>query len=196
MSDFDRELEQELRRILDPISAVPIPPRRSLESGGTMKKLLGGAGAAVGLKILTGIAAAAAAITVAGAATEVATTGSLNPNDWGQQVTQQVQTCKDTLRASGTRGIGQCVSQFAKQHGATVSDTKASGARANGNANGKTKGNSSTNPNSHGKNKGNANGHGNGNGQGKGANATTTSVVEPEASDPPARPAVSIRPNA
>src|SRR5579872_310367 len=123
MSDFERELEQELHRILDPISAQPIPPRRSSETGGTMRKVLGGAGAALGVKILTGVVAAAAAITVAGAATEIATTGSLNPSDWGQQVSQQVQTCKDTLRASGTRGIGQCVSQFAKQHGAAVSAT-------------------------------------------------------------------------
>ncbi|HEY1455053.1 MAG TPA: hypothetical protein VGG31_01035, partial [Candidatus Dormibacteraeota bacterium] len=141
MSDFDRELERELHRILDPIMAAPVPPRRSLGSGGIMKKkLLGGAGAALGLKVLTGIAAAAAAITVAGAATEIATTGSVNPQDWGNQVSQQVQACKDTLRASGTRGIGQCVSQFAKQHGAAVRASHASGPRDNGN--GKAKGSS------------------------------------------------------
>lgn len=122
-----------------------------------MKRLLGGTGVAIGLKVLTGIAAAAAALTVAGAATEVATTGSLNPTDWGQQVSHQVQVCKDTLRASGTRGIGQCVSAFAKQHGQAVSAShKASNARTNGQDN--------SNANSHGKNKGNANGHGNGKG--------------------------------
>ena len=56
-----------------------------------MKKLLGGVGAAIGVKLLTGIAVAAAAVTVAAAATEVASTGSINPADWGQQVSQQVQ---------------------------------------------------------------------------------------------------------
>jgi hypothetical protein len=103
-----------------------------------MRKLLGGAGAALAVKIASGFAVAALAATAAGAATEVAVTGSLNPADWGKQVTQQVQLCKDTLRASGTRGIGQCVSQFAKQHGKIVSaEHRASNARQNqGNGNG------------------------------------------------------------
>lgn len=135
-----------------------------------MKKLLGGAGAALGVKILTGIAVAAAAATVAGAATEVATTGSLNPSDWGQQVTQQVQTCKDTLRASGTRGIGQCVSQFARQHGALVSGQHASGARENGKDNGNGNGNGNGNANGHSKNKDTGNnGHGHGSANANGA---------------------------
>lgn len=122
-----------------------------------MKRLLGTAGAAVTAKMLTAVVVAAAAVTVAGAATETAITGSLNPNDWGKQVTQQVQTCKDTLRASGTRGIGQCVSQFAKQHGALV----ASEARHHGN--GKDNGNGNGNGNSaNGKDK--SKGHGLGNG--------------------------------
>lgn len=132
-----------------------------------MKKLLGGAGAAIGLKVLSGFAVAAAAATIAVAATEVATTGSLNPSDWGQQVTQQVQTCKDTLRASGTRGIGQCVSQFAKQHGALVSG-HASDARENGNGHGNGNGNGSGNANGHSKDK--SNGHGNSSGHGGSGN--------------------------
>jgi len=146
-----------------------------------MKKLLGGAGVAIGLKVLTGIAAAAAAIVVAGAATEVATTGSLNPQDWGQQVSHQVQVCKDTLRASGTRGIGQCVSAFANQHGKAVSSAhKASDARTNGkgNANGNANGNG--NANSHGKNKGNANGHGNG----KGSSDTSGTIPTSDNTEP------------
>ena len=117
-----------------------------------MKRLLGGTGVAIGLKILTGIAAAAAAITVAGAATEIATSGSINPQDWG--ISQQVHTCQDTVRASGTRGIGQCVSAIARHHGHGAA-SHASGARENGKDNGKDNG------------KGNANGHSN-NGQGNG----------------------------
>jgi hypothetical protein len=97
-----------------------------------MRRLFGGAGAALGAKLLTGFAVAALAMAGAGVTTEVATTGSLNPSDWGQQVTQQVQTCKDTLRASGVRGIGQCVSAFAKQHGKAVSaEHRNSDARTN-----------------------------------------------------------------
>ena len=116
-----------------------------------MKKLLGGAGAAFGLKIATGFAVAAMAATAAVAATEVAITGSVNPADWGQQVTQQVADCKASAARLGIHGIGQCVSQFANQHGKAVSDAhKASAAREHGNGNGN----------------GNANGNGNGNGNG------------------------------
>ena len=119
-----------------------------------MKRILGGAGAAIAVKAVTGFAVAALAATAAGAATEVAITGSVNPAVWGQQVKETVATCKDSLRASGTRGIGQCVSAFAKQHGKTVSNEhKASKAREN-------HGNSNGHSNGHG------NGHGNGNGNG------------------------------
>lgn len=146
-----------------------------------MKKLLGGVGAAIGVKLLTGIAVAAAAVTVAAAATEVASTGSINPADWGQQVSQQVQTCKDTLRASGTRGIGQCVSQFANQHGQAVSSTHASDARGhsqgNGNANGSANGNGNGNANGHSKDK--TNGTGNGNGSSSSHNPHASTAGEP-----------------
>ena len=116
-----------------------------------MRKLLSGAGAAIAVKIVTGFAVAALASTAAVAATEAALTGSLNPADWGQQVKQTVATCKETLRASGTRGIGQCVSAFAKQHGKIVSaEHRASGARlSHGNGNG------NANANGHSKDKGN-----------------------------------------
>ena len=117
-----------------------------------MRRLFGGVGAALGAKLLTGFAVAALAVAGAGVTTEVATTGSLNPSDWGKQVVQQVQTCKDTLRASGVRGIGQCVSAFAKQHGKIVSgEHRNSDARTNSHGNnGKNKGNNGNNGN-HGK---------------------------------------------
>ncbi len=181
MNDFERELESELHRILDPMTASPIPFRRVTDSGGTMKKLLGGVGAAIGVKLLTGIAVAAAAVTVAAAATEVASTGSINPADWGQQVSQQVQTCKDTLRASGTRGIGQCVSQFANQHGKAVSSAHASDARGhsqgNGNGNGNANGNGNGNANGQSKDK--TKGTGNGNGSSSSHNPHASTAGEP-----------------
>ena len=128
-----------------------------------MKKLLGGAGAAIGIKILTGFAVAAAAATFAVAATEVATTGSVNPLNWGQQVKQQVSDCKASAERLGVHGIGQCVASFARQHGDTVSDSPASNDKT------KTKtghtGNGSVNPNANAPdNGGKSNGHGSGNG--------------------------------
>ena len=124
-----------------------------------MKKLLGGAGAAIGVKILTGIAVAAAATTIAVAATEVATTGSVNPLNWGQQVTTVVNECKASAARLGVHGIGQCVSSFARTHGDTVSDSN--GKDKNGKDKTKTgvTGNGSPNPNAnapvggHGKSK-------------------------------------------
>jgi len=113
-----------------------------------MKRLLGGAGAAIGIKILTGIAVAAAATTVAVAATEVAITGSINPTNWGSQVTTVVNECKASAARLGVHGIGQCVSSFARTHGDTVSDSHAK--------NDKTKtgvtGNGSPNPNANAQN--------------------------------------------
>ena len=153
MNDFDREIERELSRILGPVDRATIPAWRVPASGGAMKRLFGGAGAALAAKLMTGFAVAALAAAGAGVASEVATTGSLNPNDWGQQVKQQVATCKATLRASGVRGIGPCVSAFAKQHGDLVSDSHhASNARDNNGKDG--------NNGNHGKGKGNSGGAG------------------------------------
>ena len=147
MSDFDREIERELSRVLGPADSASVPAWRAPASGGFMNRLLGGTGAAIAAKLAVGFAVVAFAATGAGVMTEVANTGSLNPNDWGQQVKQQVATCKTTLRASGVRGIGPCVSAFASQHGKQVSDQhKASDARTN-----KGKG--------HDKSNGNGNGH-------------------------------------
>jgi hypothetical protein len=161
MSDVGRELEETLHRVLDPISARPIPPRRSLHTRSAFRTVAGGAGAALTVKLLSGVAAAAAAVTVAGAVT----TGSLNPVDWGAAVTQRVQTCKDDIANSGQHGIGDCVSQLANTHGATV----ASDARHHGNPNDKSNanGNGNGNGNSNGSSNGNGNGGANGHGDGK-----------------------------
>jgi hypothetical protein len=159
MTNFEREMEHELHRILDPMTAAPIPFRRAMQPGGSMKKLLGGAGAAIGVKILTGIAVAAAATTFAVAATEVAITGSVNPTNWGQQVTTQVNACKASAERLGVHGIGQCVASFARTHGDTTSDSNGNG---NGDKGKKTKtgvtGNGSPNPNANAKPKTNGQG--------------------------------------
>ena len=87
---FERELEQELHRALDPIAAAPIPPRRTSGSSGMTRTLVGGAGAALGLKLVTGVAAVAFAAVAAGAATELVVTRSLNPSVWSRQVHQTI----------------------------------------------------------------------------------------------------------
>ena len=120
-----------------------------------MNRLLGGAGAAIGVKILTGIAVAAAATTFAVAATEVAITGSVNPANWGSQVVTQVNACKASAARLGVHGIGQCVASFARTHGDTTSASN-----GNKDTSGKTKtgkeGNGNANPNANAP----GNGHG------------------------------------
>ena len=137
-----------------------------------MKKLLGGAGAAIGLKVLSGFAVAAAAATIAVAATEVATTGSLNPLNWGQQVTQRVNDCKASAERDGVHGIGQCVASFARTHGKAVSAShKPAGAGDNGNANGHSKDKTV---------------HGNsGHGSGSGAGNSGVTPPKPPTTEPP-----------
>ena len=138
MSDFDRDIEKELDRVLGPVDSASIPAWRSPASGGLMKKILGGTGAAVAAKVVTGFAIG---VLAAAGATEATISGSLNPNDWGQQVVQQVNKCKAALQP-GQHGIGQCVSAFARQHGPTVSaDHRASNARTNSGNNRNGKGN-------------------------------------------------------
>jgi hypothetical protein len=173
MNNFEREMEHELHRILDPITAGPIPFRRPMQPGGSMKRLLGGAGAAIGVKILTGIAVAAAATTFAVAATEVAITGSVNPKNWGQQVVTQVNACKASAERLGVHGIGQCVASFARTHGDTVSD----GHPNNGKDKTKTgvTGNGSANPNANAKPK--TNGQSNSK---RPSIATTSEPTDPE----------------
>ena len=186
MNDFERELEHELHGIIDPITAGPIPFRRPMQPGGSMKKLLGGAGAAIGLKILTGIAVAAAATTFAVAATEVAITGSVNPANWGQQVTSVVDACKASAARLGVHGIGQCVSSFARTHGDTVSDSHAK--------NGKTKtgvtGNGSPNPKANAQN-GN---HGKPTDNGHGSGSSSATAGEPTDPAPIVHPSIPPQP--
>jgi hypothetical protein len=75
---------------------------------------------ATAAKSKVAIAATAAALaTGGGVAAKAAITGDANPFHWGHQVRQQVISCKDDL-APDEHGIGQCVSDFAKQHGQQV----------------------------------------------------------------------------
>jgi hypothetical protein len=126
---------------------------------------LSGGASALAVKAAAGFAVAVVTILAAAAVTEAAITGSADPSNWGRLVTQQVATCKAALK-TGEHGIGQCVSAFAKQHGDTVSDQRASGARLNhGNANGHDTATDEATNGGKGNGKGRGNGHGNGHGQ-------------------------------
>jgi hypothetical protein len=118
---------------------------------------MGGARAAIVVRVVTGFAVAGFTVVVAAAATEAAITGSANPANWGQQVRQQVVACKAALE-TGEHGIGPCVSVFASQHGKDNSN-RASGARLNhGNANGHNKGAGKANGKAGGKGNGGTHG--------------------------------------
>ncbi len=69
---------------------------------------------AVGFKSKVG-AAVLATLLATGGATGVA--AAATHGAFGQQVKQQVESCKDAL-GTGAHGIGDCVSDFAQQHGA------------------------------------------------------------------------------
>jgi hypothetical protein len=184
MSDLERELERELHRVLDPVSARPVPPRRAVQSRTGLKAVLGGAGAALTIKVLTGVAVAAAAVTVAGAAT----TGSLNPAVWGQQVSDQVAKCKEQAANSSQHGIGDCVSAFASQHGASVSSAARQHGNGNGNGNANAGGNGSSNGN------GKANGHSKDKSKDHTPPPQSSSTVEQEPTDPSTHGPVTISP--
>src|SRR5260370_42702775 len=66
-----------------------------------------------GLKSKVGVAVLAALLAT-GTATGAAAAASQGA--FGQQVKTKVESCKDAL-AKGTHGIGECVSDFAQQHG-------------------------------------------------------------------------------
>jgi hypothetical protein len=88
LGDSDLELESELHRILDPMVGGPIPLRHAPVRRGFVFRLVGGAGAALAAKTVTGVAIA---VLAAGAATEAVITHSLNPTTWAQQTLQVVE---------------------------------------------------------------------------------------------------------
>jgi hypothetical protein len=155
VSDIERELESELHRVLDPVASMPIPARRAVRSVGPVKTLLGGAGVALTVKILSGVAVAAAAVTVAGAAT----THSLNPSVWGRHVEQTVQTVANQRSQSVTSEAPQHGNGSAQGGGSSKSKGQDSNGTANGNGNGQGKSDGS-------------NGNDQGNGQGNGKDKT------------------------
>ena len=136
MEDLERELEFELHRVLDPILGVAIPARRSPMRHTYLQRLAGGAGGALAVKVLTGVAVAAAAATVVTAAS----TGTLDPTRLSRGINESVETCKSTL-AGQQGGIGQCVSAIAQHHGAPASYGQSGNGQGAGNGKDNSHGN-------------------------------------------------------
>ncbi len=112
---FDAWLERELQRQLNGVTPPSPGPAQAryqavmLNRRYRMLRILPASAAAKAI-------AAVAAVAAAGTVTATAVTGSPNPQVWGQQVKAAVEQCKDNLK-TGQHGIGECVSDFASQHG-------------------------------------------------------------------------------
>lgn len=121
---FDRWLDSQLQQHASahigpsPLAAQAQYHAAYVKSGAHLP-LLAKVAAVLTTKTAIGVAAAALAVSAAGASESVIT-GSTNPSDWGKQVVKQVNTCKDAL-APDSHGIGQCVSSFASKHGQSSS---------------------------------------------------------------------------
>ena len=140
---LDQLLQQELQRAAGNLEGpTPLAGQSAYHAaftaGGSAVSLFSSITAAVTTK--AAIAATAATLVVGGAAAGTVATGSPNPANWGSAVVAAVQGCKTTAgtgsdsakTASTARdNVGQCVSAFAKQHGAAerAEHSKASEAR-------------------------------------------------------------------
>jgi hypothetical protein len=180
---FETWLESQLNRSLHPVVASAAPPAAqqvltAAMAGGSALSLgsaLSAVSSAMSTKATAGVAAATIAVAGGGYAAGATITGSPNPLNWGQQVRTQVATCQaqrassartinhqpegqETAEdASQERGIGDCVSSFARQNGqnhrsansgeATTNAAAGNGgaAGAGGNANGGGRSNSAAN---------------------------------------------------
>jgi len=117
---FDQWLGQQLQVHASTHSGPsPLPAQAQYHAaylqGGVQLPLLAKIGAALTTKAAIGVTAGVLAVGAASAG-EAVITGSVNPSDWGKQVVKQVNDCKAAL-LPGSHGIGQCVSEFASQHG-------------------------------------------------------------------------------
>lgn len=126
---LERQLEQHAAKSSGP---TPSPAQAQYHAaylqGGLHMSVLAKAAALVSTKGAVGLAVAFLAVGAAGAATEIAATGSPNPSVWGANVVSTVRACKADLQP-GQHGIGQCVSEVAKTHGKEVSSSHSSNAR-------------------------------------------------------------------
>ncbi len=123
--DFESWLEQGLNRALNTHSGPsPLATQASYHaafvSGGAGLSLSSLITASLTSKLAAGAATATLIVGGGTVAAATAATGSANPSDWGQYISQTVvPACKAQL-ASGEHGIGDCVASIARQHGEEV----------------------------------------------------------------------------
>jgi uncharacterized membrane protein YgcG len=173
INGFDGWLERELHQHAAQIAGPnPLPSQARYHAVAIAGTALGALSFAIlSTKTVTAAALSVVAIVAAGATTEAVITHSTNPAVWGQQVVQQVDTCKAAL-PTGSHGIGECVSSFASQHGAGSpkhpNEGSSNGHPAGGPPSDHPKGgppSSHPTPGNGGGNSGNGNGSGHGHGE-------------------------------
>lgn len=118
--DLDGQLEQELHRQVGSLSGPSPQVSQSAYHAASLKAARTGLRSSLvsvaSSKAAAGLAVAALAVG-GGSLAAAAATGSTDPGVWGKTVTAAVAQCKDQLK-NGAHGIGECVSQVAKQKGA------------------------------------------------------------------------------
>src|ERR1700680_253766 len=126
---LERELQQHASRVAGP---SPLPSQARYHAVAIAGTALGALSFAIlSTKTVTAAALSVVAIVAAGATTEAVITHSANPAVWGHQVVQQVDKCKAAL-PPGSHGIGECVSSFASQHGASSPTQHSDGGSSTG----------------------------------------------------------------
>lgn len=85
----------------------------------------------VAMSTKAAIGLATAGLVLGGGTAATIATRTANPVTWGQDVVNTLQQCK-TMLPSGDRNVGQCVSAFAKTHGAAERAKHSPGASAGG----------------------------------------------------------------
>jgi hypothetical protein len=172
--DLDSQLERELRRQIGSLSGTrPFASQSAYHAAflqASRTDLRSRLASVASSKVAAGLAVAALAVG-GGSLAAAAATGSTDPVVWGKTVTAAVDQCKDQL-SNGIHGIGECVSQVAKQKGAEARADRPHGGSGQDHANGAstTRSNGNGNVNGHGNGNGNSNGH-----PGGGAPSTTPS---------------------
>lgn len=131
---FDQWLGQQLQLHASALGGPsPLPAQAQYHAaylqGGVHLPLIAKIGAVLTTKAAIGVTAGVLAVGAASAG-EAVITGSINPSDWGKQVVKQVNDCKAAL-TPGSHGIGQCVSEFASQHGNKGNNGNSAEHRAN-----------------------------------------------------------------
>ena len=113
---FDAWLEEALRRQEAALPGPhPLPAQARYQALAVARHgRLYRVAALASTKALAGVALAVITAAAAGAATEAAVTGTINPSAWVQQGIAQVEKCSAAL---GGGGMAECANSFSLQHG-------------------------------------------------------------------------------